>query len=98
MANRDSHKALGATDSGLRLSDYPLGSAQSRAAVRALLAARQESEAEEGWDKPLDCTGLAESLNAARQRRESGQHPRQWTPVYIPPGKENTKRGNSQHA
>src|SRR5665213_1007682 len=31
---------LGATDSGIRPSDYPLGSRQSRAAARAILARR----------------------------------------------------------
>lgn len=33
---------LGATDSGVRPGEYPLGSAQSRAAARALLASRLE--------------------------------------------------------
>lgn len=42
---------------------------QSRAAARSLVTARQESETEEDWDKELDCTGLAESLDAARERR-----------------------------
>ena len=37
MANRDSQGRLGATDEGLRLADYALGSAQSRAAARAYL-------------------------------------------------------------
>ena len=60
--------------------------------------ARQESEAEDEWDKPLDCTGLAERFEAARQRalqrEESGESlEEQWTPIYIPPGKENTVRG-----
>jgi hypothetical protein len=41
LANRDPQKALGATESGLSLSDYPLGSRQSRAAARALLNARK---------------------------------------------------------
>lgn len=50
-----------------------------------------------GWDKELDCTGLAERLNAARermrQREERGEALEHWTPIYIPPGKENTFRG-----
>jgi hypothetical protein len=37
-------KGLGATESGLRLSDYPLGSRQSRAAARALLAVRRKAQ------------------------------------------------------
>lgn len=72
----------------------PLCSAQSRAAARALATARKASEAEDDWDKPLDCTGLAESLSAARERAERGESlEEQWTPIYIPPGKENTVRG-----
>jgi hypothetical protein len=39
-------KGLGATESGLRLSDYPLGSRQSRAAARALLGARRRAQGE----------------------------------------------------
>jgi hypothetical protein len=35
---------LRATDSGLRLAEYPLGTRQSRAAARALLEARKLSE------------------------------------------------------
>ena len=46
MANRGSQKALGATDSGLRPSDYPLGSQQSRAAARAMLDARRAAQGE----------------------------------------------------
>jgi hypothetical protein len=37
---------LGATDSELRLSEYPLGSRRSRAAARALLNARRTSQGE----------------------------------------------------
>ena len=72
---------------------FPLRSPQSRAAARALVAARQKSEAEDDWDRPLDCTGIAEALEAARQRVERGEAPEPWTPIYIPPGKENTVRG-----
>jgi hypothetical protein len=46
MANKGVQKALGATDSGLRLSHYPVGSAQSRAAARALLDSRRVAEGE----------------------------------------------------
>jgi hypothetical protein len=46
MANKGAQKPLGATDSGLRLSHYPVGSAQSRAAARALLDKRREAEGE----------------------------------------------------
>jgi hypothetical protein len=46
MDNRDSQKALGATESKLRLADYPLGSWQSRAAARAMLERRKASEEE----------------------------------------------------
>ena len=41
MAHRGVQGALGATDSGLRLSDYPLGSRRSRGAARAILEARK---------------------------------------------------------
>jgi hypothetical protein len=42
-------KGLGATESGLRLSDYPLGSRQSRAAARALLGARRRAQGDTNW-------------------------------------------------
>ena len=88
---------LPATVTARSLADYPLASAQSRAAARAVVAARQEREAEDNWDKPLDRTGLAEALKAARershQREERAEALEPWTPVCIPPGKENTARG-----
>jgi hypothetical protein len=88
---------LPTTGASKRLGYFRLGSAQSRAAARVLATARQESEAEDMWDKSLDCTGLAERINAARERRqqreERGEALEQWTPIYIPPGKENTVRG-----
>jgi hypothetical protein len=43
---RRSTAHLGATGSGLRLSDYPLGSPRSRAAARAFLDARKAVEGE----------------------------------------------------
>jgi hypothetical protein len=88
---------LPATAVAKGLGDLPLCSQQSRAAARAVVIARQESEAEDEWDKPLDCTGLAVRINAAserrREREERGETLKQWTPIYIPPGKENTVRG-----
>jgi hypothetical protein len=97
MANKGAQQPLGATGAGLRLGDYALGSPLSKAAARALATARRESEAEEEWDKPLDCTGLAERMAAARERsrqgEERGEALERWTPIYIPPGKENTVRG-----
>jgi hypothetical protein len=88
---------LPATAAGRGLGCFPLRSPQSRAAARALVAARQESEAEDGWDKPLDCTGIAEALEAARERcRQRGERAEAlepWKPICIPPGKENTVRG-----
>ena len=88
---------LPATAAGKGLGCFPLHSPQSRAAARALVAARQESEAEDDWDKPLDCTGIAEALEAARersrQREERAEALEPWTPMCIPPGKENTVRG-----
>ena len=94
MTSKGTRGRLGATDSGPRLGGFPLGSAQSRAAARAILNARVEREAEEDWDKEPDLTGLAESLEAVRQRRDRGETftPNR-SPIYIPPGKENTTRG-----
>ena len=90
---RTGRASLTATAAGKGLGCFPLRSPQSRAAARALVAARQESVAEDDWDKPLDCTGIAETLDAARKRVERGEAPEPWTPIYIPPGKENTVRG-----
>jgi hypothetical protein len=44
MANKGPQERLGATASTPRPGCFPLGSAQSRAAARAMLAARKESE------------------------------------------------------
>jgi hypothetical protein len=88
---------LPATAASKGLGTLPVGSASSRAAARALATARQQSEVEDDWVKPLDCTGLAERMKAtrerSRQREERGEELKQWMPVYIPPGKENTVRG-----
>lgn len=91
--NRTGSAPLSATATSKGLGYFRLGSEQSRAAARSLLNARQTSEAEEPWDDELDCTGLAESLRAARQRRERGELLGYHKPIYIPPGKENTVRG-----
>ncbi len=90
---RTERPILPATAAGKGLGCFPLRSPQSRAAARALVAARQESEAEDDWNRPLDCTGIAEAVDAARKRVERGEAPEPWTPIYIPPGKENTVRG-----
>ena len=56
--------------------------------------ARKEKKAEEEWDKEFDPKGLAESLAAARQRIEQeGAPAADWSPIHIPPGKENTVQG-----
>jgi len=94
MANEGPQGRLGATDSGPRPGRFLLGSAQSRAAARAMLVAREASEAEEEWDKEFDPTGLAECIAAARQRSEQGvARTPDWSPIHIPPGKEDTVRG-----
>ena len=88
---------LPATASSNGLGDLPLGSIESRAAARLLLDARGKSEAEEDWDKELDCFGIAERLSEARNRsREPAEREEvleQWTPILIPPGKEDTIKG-----
>lgn len=84
---------LPATASSKGLGHFRLGSAQSRAAARALAATRSEIQTEDEWDKELDPSGLADSIRAARERIERGETPRQWEPLNIPPGKENTVRG-----
>jgi hypothetical protein len=94
MANRDQQWRLVATESGLRPGGFSLGSVQSRAAARSLVNARKERQAEEEWDKEFDPSGLAERLAAARQRGDhEGAPAADWSPIRIPPGKENTVRG-----
>jgi hypothetical protein len=44
--SKRSQGPLGATDSGLSLSDYPLGSPLSRAAARAVLSTRKAAQGE----------------------------------------------------
>jgi hypothetical protein len=92
---------LGATAAGKGLGGLPLGSPQSRAAARALLTSRQETEAEDDdWDREPDWSkiDIAGELAAARarnharwQRGEDAEvSPQVWVPIPIPPGKENT--------
>lgn len=91
---RTERPILPATAAGKGLGCFPLRSPQSRAAARALVAARQASEAESEWDKEPDCTGLAECVADARQRAaHGGVLPHDCSPIQIPPGKENTVRG-----
>src|ERR1700722_13272028 len=73
MANKGSQGSLGATYSAPRPGRFPLGSAQSRAAARALLEARQSEEIHfqtvsilDG--KPVNLDGLADTIRAARLR------------------------------
>jgi hypothetical protein len=86
---------LTATAAGKGLGDLPIGSAQSRAAARALLTARQGIEAEGEWDKPFDAPiDLAERLDGTMKHHEQGEVSNaEWTPIHIPPGKEDTVRG-----
>src|SRR5664279_2580408 len=47
MGNRDRLKALGATESGPKPGEFPLGSEKSRAAARAVLSAREAESADD---------------------------------------------------
>ena len=80
MTSKGPQGRLGATNPGPRPGGFPLGSAQSRAAARALLAAREANEEQlrvqcvsvvDG--RPVYLDGLAERLNAARKRIEAGE-------------------------
>ena len=84
---------LPATASSVGVGHLRLGSEHSRAAVRALLVARQESAADSYWDKELDCSGLADRIKAARERAERGEVRDDWEPISIPLGKANSVRG-----
>jgi hypothetical protein len=97
-------KALqSATAMNCRLGEHSVGSPQSRAAARALVVARKEGEDRNpqaiNWDEiPMPPEGIAERLAAARKRIEEaearGERPeRDWSPIHIPPGKENTVLG-----
>lgn len=83
MAKKDPERPLPATDSGPRPGAFPLGSAQSRAAARSLLAARKASEDDEMRfqtvsildGKPANLNGLAETIRAARMGDQAGEWP-----------------------
>lgn len=71
---------LPATSARKGLGSIPVGSAQSRAAARSLLAAREASEGECGLHfqavsildgKAVDLSGLAERIALARKREET---------------------------
>lgn len=80
MANKGVQGPLSATNSGPRPGGFPLGSAQSRAAARSLLAARKASDEDEIRfqvvsildGKPVNLDGLAERLRAARLKDQAG--------------------------
>ena len=76
MTSKALQRPLVATDSGLRPGCFPIGSPQSRAAARALLAARKRNErrVEVGSvvNGRVNLDGLAEVLRAARLRNEAG--------------------------
>jgi hypothetical protein len=76
-AERTEWLSLPATALHSRLGDLPLGSLQSRAATRSLIAARKACE-EDGLrfqvvsivdGKPVNLGGLAEQMGEARVRR-----------------------------
>jgi hypothetical protein len=78
MANKGPQRPLGATDSAMRPGPFTLGSALSRAAARAMLAARMSSEDnEQGVEvvrgakgSVVEIRGLGEAIRAARDRAE----------------------------
>jgi hypothetical protein len=83
MTNKGAQGFLHATDSDPRPGCLPLGSAQSRAAARALLTARKASEEDEIClqtgsildGKPVNFNGLAETIRAARRREQDAELP-----------------------
>ena len=73
MPSKGARKPLGATDSSPRPGCFPLVSAQSRAAARAMLEVRQESEGGLRFQvvsvvdgKPVHLDGLAERAARAQ--------------------------------
>jgi hypothetical protein len=73
MANKGIQKALGATDSGLRLSDYPLGSRQSRAAARGVVGCPESTGGRDSVSRPLNREALwTRILNAPAVFRGTG--------------------------
>jgi hypothetical protein len=84
MANIGIQGRLGATDSCPRPGVFPIGSAQSRAAARSLLATRRAREGEQGFrfvtrsildGKRVNFDGIAETIRAARMRDQAGELP-----------------------
>lgn len=82
MANKASQNGLGATDSGPRPGRFPLGSAQSRAAARAMLVRRGTSKEDELHFEAVSILdgsrlidGLAETIREARMRNRAGVLP-----------------------
>jgi hypothetical protein len=82
LTSKGQQGRLVATDAGVRPGGFPLGSAQSRAAARAMLAARKASEEGPHFQvvtrsivdgSRLNLDGLAERLGAALKRNEAGQ-------------------------
>lgn len=77
-AERARKPVLSATASSIGVGNLRLSSEHSKAAVRALLATRQESEADLYWGEELDCSGLADSIKAARERAEREEVRADW--------------------
>ena len=82
MTSKGAQGQLGATESGPRPGRFPLGSAQSRAAARALLVARKADEAEQGFQvvyrsdgSVSEIRGLAEVVRASRMKGQAGEFP-----------------------
>jgi hypothetical protein len=82
LTSKGAQGRLGATDSGPRPGRFPLGSAQSRAAARALLLARKATEEKELFrvvyradGSVAEIRGLAEQLRAAIKAHEAGDSP-----------------------
>lgn len=99
MAIKGAQVPLGATDTGARPGSFALGSAQSRAAARAILIAKLEGER----DKPgvqfvcradgsvAEIRGLAEAIRAARMNTQAGVLT---TPHLAVDGCENSREGS----
>jgi hypothetical protein len=81
MGNKGAEGPLGATNSGPRPGSFPLGSAQSRAAARAMLVARDSEEQFRVQcysivdGQPINFDGLAEAIRAARMKDQAREFP-----------------------
>jgi hypothetical protein len=82
LTERVGWQILPATAAGRALGSFPLGSTQSRAAARALFAARKEREKDKGIGvltgsfvdgKRVNLSGLAETIRAARLKCQNGE-------------------------